>query len=383
MSFSASRLSRAVLGALAFAAMIAIALAGCSSHDDSSDATKPVTWSRVSLPGGATPVTLTAMGDGLLVGARDESARVAPRLLVLGGGGDWTPVPLHPHTFYAFRAQFRSVLTDGRRIYAFGDASGGAHFNARWTTWSGDIHGVTEYEQGFSTFGGWGAGTLTGMTFVDSRPVIVGSWSGADVGLDIVFWHPQGHDWVRGTSTGTVLASNEHALNVIRAIGAGPDGAVLAGAITLLGGGQVRLAPAIWKQSGPDGTWARVVLPTRQPAQATQAQCGRDSCLAAGPESGHLALWTVANGRARAVPGVPDVAMADDALALVGPAGATPPRVLTSSGQGSVLLTPGSPWTTQPGPPGSPLAWAFAHGHTYVITQARDGTSALWLDGRG
>jgi hypothetical protein len=358
------------------------ALAGCDSDSGAETPDPPVlSWSRVDLPGQVTPVTLTRMGQALLVGARDEKAHLAPRLLVLDGG-DWRTIPLRPHTYYSYRAHWRSVITDGRRIYAFGDAPGGAHSNPRWTMWSGGIHGVREYTQYFETFGGPGAGGLTGLTFENGEPVIVGSWTSDDVGLDIVFWRLDGHDWVRGTSSGTVLASNEHALNVIRAIGPDSTAPALAGAVTVLGGGQVGLVPAIWRRSAETGSWERTDLPAEDAGQATGVQCDESTCLAAGYDRARLTAWSISGQQAKKIADLPLVHVDIGTATFVGPVGAPRPGVLTSTHGRSVVLTPGTPWTRQPGPPGVAMAWAYAEGHTYVVTETANGTAALWVSER-
>ena len=162
---------------MALALSLSAAVFGCTSDSPTTDRRPtPVSWERLLLPDGVTPVTLTPMDDSVLVGARHESAQLAPRLLVLRRGS-WSQVPLRPDSFYADRARWRSVVTDGERIFAFGDAPGGAHSNPRWTTWAGDLSGVREYPQFFETFGGWGAGGLTGMTLYEGQPLIFGSWT--------------------------------------------------------------------------------------------------------------------------------------------------------------------------------------------------------------
>jgi hypothetical protein len=368
--------------AVALVVVVSSTLGACSSPDGPAAPDPPMlSWSRVTLPGHVTPLTLTRMGGGLLVGARSESAHLAPRLLVLDQSG-WSEIPLEPHTYYSYRAHWRSVITDGTHIYAFGDAPGGAHSNPRWTTWSGTADGVREYTQYFETFGGPGAGGLTGLTFEAGRPVVVGSWTSDDVGLDIVFWRLVGHDWVRGTSTGTVLASNQRELNVIRAIGTDATGPVLAGAVTVLGGGQVGLVPAIWRRSPETGTWARIDLPARDAGQATDAQCDGSSCLAAGYDRARLAVWSISDQAATKISHLPMVHVNINTLTLVGPAGSPRPRVLTSERGRSVLLTPGTAWTAQPGPPGVATAWALARGHLYVVTETANGTAALWVSER-
>jgi hypothetical protein len=220
---------------------------------------------------------------------------------------------------------------------------------------------------------------LTGLATSNGQPEIVGSWSG-DTGLDIVFWTLHGHDWVRGTSSGTALASSERALNVIRAIGSGPTDPVIAGAVTVLGGGRVRLAPAMWRRSSVGGVWSRITLPASEPGQATGAQCEPRSCVAAGYVGSHLAIWTYDGHRAVRAD-LPDIAVSDSSVALVGPPGAARAEVLAAVGDRSVLMVPGSPWTRRNGPPGTPTAWALQNDRTYVLTTARDGSAALWVEG--
>ena len=58
-------------------------------------------WSRVALPPGVQPVTLTAAGTRLLVGGRAATARVKPRLLLVEPDGSGNEIPLTPHSAYA------------------------------------------------------------------------------------------------------------------------------------------------------------------------------------------------------------------------------------------------------------------------------------------
>ncbi len=369
------RLARTAIVGIVSAAL----LSACSQHSEQDQsAPLPLRWERVQLPGDVTPVSLTPMGDGLLVGARDEHAHVAPRLLVLADAR-WTSVPLRPKSYYAYRARWRTVIADGNDIFAVGDAPGGAHSNPRWTTWSGTADGVTEYTQTFETFGGWGAGGITALTFSAGKPVIVGSWSSDDAGLDIVFWTPHGHDWSRGSSTGTALASNEHALNVIRAVGEDPGGIAIAGAVTLLEDGHVDLAPAIWRGSSPGSSWARVDLPTDGQGQATGVRCRQAACLAAGYVDDRLAAWSVGRDGATRVDDLPDVPVTSQSAALVGPPGSRDTSVLTTSGGRSVIVSErAGEFTLVRGPAGTATSWAQAGGKTYVITTGSNGASALW-----
>lgn len=380
---------RRAAGAVVVSALAAAALAGCSSTSVAAgDSTlQPMTWHRVRLPGGVTPVTVQPMGEDLLVGARNETAQLAPQLLLLSDGG-WRSIPLKPQSYYASRARWRTVVTDGHRIYAVGDAPGGAHSNPRWTVWSGTAAGMSEHVQTFETFGGWGAGGLTALLFWKHQPEIVGSWSSDTAGLDIVTWTARGDDWMRHSSTGTTLASTHEALNVLRTVGADSDGNVIAGALTRLGGGEVSLTPAIWRRTPSATAWARIDLPADDESQATGVACRGASCLAAGYDGDRLAVWRVDGDTAEADADLPELPASDQSVALVGPAGAERPAVLARSGGRSVVLQQAPDgWTAWTGPPGTPTAWAevAAHavsgsgGRTYVITVAADGEASLWV----
>ncbi len=373
------QLRRCIALAAAIGSIASTALSGCSSGEVSSRSpVDPMSWERVRLPAGLTPVTVTRMGHKLLVGARDESARLAPQLLLLDHGA-WSSVPLQPKSYYAYRARWRSVITDGRQIFAFGDAPGGAHSNPRWTTWAGTVDRVREYPQLFETFGGWGAGGLTGMTMYREKPLIIGSWSSENVGLDVAVWSAHGTNWLRHSSSGTALASNKRALNIIRAVGEDSDGLVLSGAITRLGDGEVSLEPALWRRNASSSSWVRVDLPASGAGEATGVRCGESSCLAAGYVDGQLAVWSVGDQGAKSADGLPEVSMSSDSVALVGPPGSQDPSVLATSDRHSLILTEGSDgWSQTHGPAGIATAWALAGGRTYVMTTQPGGESALW-----
>lgn len=364
---------------VAVVATVGVALAGCTSSDSAGEAPpQPMSWQRLHLPGGLTPVTLTPMGDRLLVGARVEAAQPEAKLLLLDHG-DWTGVPLRPDSYYASRARWRSVVTDGHRIFAFGDAPGGAHSNPRWTTWAGTIDGVREYPQFFETFGGWGAGGLTGMTLYDGEPLIIGSWSSESVGLDITEWTADGNDWSRRESTGTALASSKGALNVIRAVGQDQAGIALAGAVVKLADGEVTLQPALWRRTISEPEWIRFDLPAVGAGEATGVRCSGNSCLAAGYVDDRLAVWSVDGGAIERVEELPVVKVARDSVAFVGTTGSGGPAVLATSAGHSLVLSRGPEgWVSTQGPVGTASAWTSLAGRTYVVTSTPDGGSALW-----
>lgn len=125
---------------LAFGCAVALlGVAGCTAGGGSSTSTSSGTgsagpvlsWSVVPLPTGVQPLTLTAMGDRLLVGGLAAGTPPAPRMLILDSAGTVSEVPLTPHSGYAFEARWQSVASDGTRVIAIGAANGGAHSNSR------------------------------------------------------------------------------------------------------------------------------------------------------------------------------------------------------------------------------------------------------------
>ena len=213
MARSAARWTPAVVSAMVAAA----ALAACSSTEPTGASTtvavsvQPgphLAWSAVELPAGVEPKTLTTMADRLLVGglkAGDTPETPSPVMLVLDAGDISQTVPLTPQSPYAPVARWYSVATDGTRIVAIGGANGGAHANVRWTTWSGTLAGVQELPQNFYTFGGWGAGDLVDAVITPGGDALVGSWGGAQAGLDAAVWTFANPVWTRQDPAGTAL----------------------------------------------------------------------------------------------------------------------------------------------------------------------------------
>jgi hypothetical protein len=362
------------------ATLASVLMAGCTGGaPDGRNQVPAVTWQSVHLPAGLEPVTVTRVGDRLLVGAATQHASSVPRLLLLGSGDRWTTVPLTPRSYYAHRARWKSVISNGHRIYAVGQASGGAHGNPRWTAWSGAVSGVREDPQPVDTFGGEGAGVLTGLAFLGPKPVIIGSWTNATVGLDVSVWSLSGHAWTRHSSAGSALASDRSALNSVRAaVRAGP-GVVLAGSVTTLGGGQVGLVPAIWRRSSPTGSWLRLLLPADDAGEATGASCNSSSCLVVGYVGNRLALWSVHDLTVARDDTLPAVPVGLNTVSLVARPEPSRATIVTTSGGRSRLLSKGAAgWSSTPGPTGTATGWAVLGPRTFVITTRPDGRATLW-----
>ena len=338
-------------------------------------------WSRVTLPRGVKPVTLTAAGTRLLVGGRAATARVKPRLLLVAPDGSGSEIPLTPYSAYAPETTWQSIASDGHRVLAVGGAVGGAHFNTRWTTWEGTNAGLTETPQPFDTFGGWGAGALIGPVLTSAGPAITGSWAGARSGLDAAIWLPVGPRWVRAPSAGSALESTG-ALLVGQPSSATSAGAgiVMPGSAIHLGNGVVRQFAAVWRSVRLNSGWSRVDLPdSGVTSAATSAQCTTQRCVVAGYVDHLLALWRLSPSAAARISGVPGIA--SDARSSIPPPlviGARIIEVVSAKSRVVVLAGGDRPWKSIQGPVGEATSSALAGGWLYVIAKHADGSSVLW-----
>jgi hypothetical protein len=370
-------------------AVTLLCVAGCTAVGGTSTSTSTGTgipgpvlsWSVAPLPTGVEPRTLTAMGDRLLVGGLAAGTPPSPRMLTLDSAGTASEVPLTPHSGYAFEARWRSVASDGTRVIAIGAANGGAHFNNRWTTWSGTTEGIQELPQSFYAFGGWGAGDLVAAVVTSAGEAIVGTWGGAKAGLDGAVWLSSGTLWTRQDPAGTALQSTPALLVGPRS--ATPDGAgiLVAGSAVNLAPGSVAQCAALWRSTTLNSGWRRLDLP--QPgksSEAVSARCGGDHCIIAGQVDGFLAMWDLTGDTATRLAGVPAVAVRDsdplpDPLLI----GGHLVQLTATHGHVLTLTRDGSVWSVSSGPDGTPTTAALVGDHLYVTITHGSGTPAtLW-----
>lgn len=337
-------------------------------------------WSRVTLPPGVEPLTLTAAGPGLLVGGHVAAGRVKPRLLRIASDGSSAEVPLVPHSAYSFEAKWRSIVSDGNRVIGVGGAPGGAHSNTRWTTWAGTTAGLKEIPQPFSTFGGWGAGDLLGPVLTSAGPVIAGSWGGAKTGLDAAVWLPAGDRWVRRSSVGTALESTPELLVGPRSATGSGSAVVLSGSALHLAHDKIRQSAAVWRSQRLGDAWARVDLPgSGATGEAVSAQCAGQDCVLAGYVDNALALWRLSTASSARIPGVPHITSSAHTpipAPLLSGAGiieavSAGPNVMVLAGSDKHL-------TLSLGPVGRATSSALAGGWLYVVVQPAAGPAVLW-----
>lgn len=342
-------------------------------------------WRSVELPLGALPVTLTAYRDGVLVGTQERTT-AAPGLLRLDGAST-VAVPVHPVTPYAKQATWLSIAMDeAGRLVAVAGARGGAHSNVRWSVWRGDsTTGLSEQEQPFSTFGGWGAGEQLGVLMPSTGPLLLGSWESRGAGLDADIWVPDGSAWIRQDPTGSVLASTATELAGPRSGTAVGAGAVVVGSLVTLGDG-VRQQPAVWQSTRGNSGWRRATLPmTGRTGEAAAVGCHDRAagCVVVGVVDGRLAVWHLPSADSSAPTvrdGIPAVTIADRATIPAPVWRGDGWTILLPTGAASLVLRSGAGgWETRVGPPGVVTAAAqTASGTMYAVTTDTAGVSSLW-----
>jgi len=373
------RLGYAVAGAL-----LAAALPACTSAPATPVGPVGNGWTSIGLPAQAeTPVTLTAYLGTLVVGTATADPEAVPGLLAFEHGA-WQRLPVRPSSPYAKLAEWLSIQpADEGKLVAVGGARGGAHANVRWTVWTGSLtDGLTEQEQTFETFGGWGAGDQTGVVVTGSGPMLVGSWQSARTGLDIDVWLPHGSTWVRQDPAGTPLESTPTELAAARgAFPVGP-GAIVAGSVLHLGDGVVRQASAVWRSSSGNTGWTRIDLPGGTASEAVSATCAGplpDTCTIIGWVDGKLAVWRLDPTGARRVDGIPEVTVTAESPMPAPVAVGASIELLVTEGTGTVLVRESAQgWTREPGPAGAVVAAVLVGSTLYAVLRSPDGSSRLW-----
>ncbi len=295
-------------GVLVVAALLAASLvfSACSDSDAGSGPRQgdPVTWTKVELPAGEEPVTLTAKGADLLIGVQHKGAKVVPGLTIRSADGKFTPIPVKPTSPYAFLAVWQSVAINGTTVVALGGAPGGAHSNVRYTVWTGTTSGLIEHPQEFNTFGGQTAGNVIGAVMAPGGSALLGSWGSDISGLDAAVWLPQGEKWIRQKVAGTALQSKADLL-------VGPTSGTVSGDSIVIAGSQVRLGPnlveqhaALWRSTQLNQGWSRLELPDGGARSDVRTiTCTATVCLASGYADGKLAIWKIEGSQRVAVSG--------------------------------------------------------------------------------
>lgn len=333
-----------------------------------------VRFEPVELPAGAAPAVLTPAADGLLVGVRRDGR---PGLLRRAPDGALAELPLAPATPYGREATWRSLAVDGDRLLAIGGERGGAHGNVRWSVWTGS-GGLTEQPQGFSTFGGWGAGDLVGAVLTPVGPALVGTWQSAQVGFDVAVWTPDGDTWVRQDPAGTALQSRRGSLGFPLAATALQRGILVAGWRLEAG----RQQPVVWRSESGNAGWQATPLPLDgQAGAAVAVRCWGTVCGVTGWVDGRLAVWRLADGRWTRLAGVPPIAVGDrDPLVAPVEVDGRLTLVVPADGRLQLVQADGERWTVRAvaGPTGSATALASTADGVYLVAGPAESARALW-----
>ena len=377
---------RAVVPLVAAASLVACNEAPGQVTSDHSALGVPLNLQEVQLPAGVEPVAVASDGTRVLIGGRaPEGSAVRPRLWL----ADRRPaalreLPVTPVSPAAFESKwFQLDLAPDGAIAALAGAPAGAHSNTRWSTWAGSTSAVKELSQPFETFGGWGAGGVTGYVRTPTSQAVVGSWAGG-TGLDVSIWTRTGNRWSRHpTAPGSSLASRPDLLSTARGTAPRGDGLVIVGSTTHLAAGSVRLAAAVWLGKSVAGPWQRIDLPSKASAsEAHSAVCDATRCTVIGQSAGHLAAWSVdADGNMSAVSGLPTIAVSDGVR--------LPPPIVEADGTHGFVIAEGVDGhfvTVAPAggvsdrryrAPGVPVSVALRPPTLWVVHQTDDGHNRL------
>jgi len=324
-------------------------------------------WDTVRLPGDLVPATVTSVGDDVLVGGLVGADAERTPALARGSAGTgspaWQPVSLRPSTPYGRVASLVSLSGDGRSIVALGAAHGGAHANFRWTVWTGTPAGLVDRPQTFETFGGQQAGSLLAVVRDRVGPLVVGTWQGAH-GLDGALWRADGDRWVR-QPTPTALTNTVDRQVAPRTAAGQFDGWVtINGSVIDLSDG-VRQSAAVWRGAGPD--WRVSVLPDPgKRSEAWSTVCGGPEsagCWTVGSREGAAAVWSD-GGRA----GLPELPVADDDAGVITRHDDRVVAVISTNGQGRLLVGQGDAWRLYTAPDGVIRAAALIGTRLYLVT---------------
>ena len=329
---------------------VLLVLTGCSSGGGNG-----VGFTAVDLT--ATPEALAAHGDTLVIGTRPPDH---PELVVRTKDGRLSNARLTPTTPYGREAHWYGITSDGTTITGVGGERGGAHGNVRWSAWTGDTGQVVEKTQGFSTFGGYGAGELIGPVRTAGGPLIIGTWQSAKAGLDIAAWTYAADTWTRQPSAGTVLESSQELLRFPLAVTPNGDGALVVG--WQIGKGAV--SAAVWQFDGT--TWTTAALPDGDAALA--ARCWDGTCHVVGRAKGKLAWWSGSGADWKKLT-TPDVPVGDDQnLAAPVPVNGTPTLIVDHNG---VKLVSEKDERPADGPTGAVVAAEKVGDQVFVIAGGR------------
>ncbi|WAL63168.1 hypothetical protein ORV05_19245 [Amycolatopsis cynarae] len=241
-------------------------------------------WRELPLPApDARVLAMAPLAAGVLVlGSVPGSEGRAPAAWTTADGRYWRPVPVAPHSAYAFQAELASVGVAGDRWTVLGQAFGGAHGSPRMTVWSGGDAGLAEHPQAFELFGGPHAVAVTSAAALPGTGLLVGQWENAIGRSGAAVWtSADGTRWQRNADDPALSSAPGEQTSAVQAA-PGPLGFLMAGYDEREG----LLTPLAW--ASPDGqAWRR--LPVPPPGASSMAQrvaCDGQGCVLGGATAG-------------------------------------------------------------------------------------------------
>jgi hypothetical protein len=378
--------------ALALLAAVLLTVTGCTAVGPKPDApstsaaaagTVAHGWTELSPPAkGARVMVFVHVGKRMLaLGSRPGASGRAPAAWSTSDLRTWTPLAVHAVTGYGHVAELVMAASAGGRVFAYGQAFGGAHSNPRPTVWSGGIRSLTEHEQPFTMFGGEDALAVSAEAAHGSTALLAGSWLGASGRYGATVWlSASGGTWTRYADLPGLASEPGEQTSALAAAGR-TGGYVLVG------------ASAHYEQTGPPSTplawlsasgrsWERVGLPTAENSEATAVTCDGSACTIIGSTlaaSQHLLCWslstagravTATDGPGRGLVQVSDVALIADRTWIVADIDHVA-KVFT-------VGTDCSGWTSVPLPVDVETAAIGAFGDRVVLATSGSGGSQLW-----
>lgn len=360
---------------------VVLLVAGCGEGSSEPNQAPGVTFNKVDLPAGGVPTMLGTAGDTLLIGTRRDGQAQLPGLLRRGPDGAIAEIPSQAASPYGKIARWFSIVSDGKQIVGIGGENGGAHGNFRWSIWTGGQTSVSEKDQAFSIFHGYGSGELSDAVLTPAGPVIVGTWQGSKAGYDVATWTPDGDNWNRQESAGTPLQSTLEALAFPVAATALRQGILVAGweLTNAPGKGPV---PAVWRSDNGITGWTKAQLPDAgRDGASMSVRCWDSVCGIAGRVDGKLAVWRLSGDSWTRLPDAPPVPLTDkDHLAEPVQVNGKLTLVVSDGGQVKIAQHDGSKWTVRPaaGPTGTVTSTAMIGDEVYVVAGPDDKNLALW-----
>ena len=250
-------------------ALAALTLAGAC-------AAVPNAWTEVSLRGLLRDAVACGQHWYVVGGRTSADDGTSPAAWASTDGRTWRSLTLHPlpSSYYGPRSVLYAVACAHDRIAAIGSAVGGAHGNARVSTWYQRPDGsLAEAAAPFETYGGETAVDASRIAGGPSGFLIAGNRTGGAAA------------WLSPDGTRFRLFENAPGL----AGAAARDGAVLDRQYVLVG--SLGDAPAAW--SSTDGTsWRRVGMPIEGGYAEAQrvVRLGAD-LIAVGPRGSTFGAW--------------------------------------------------------------------------------------------